>query len=195
MWSARLFERPEFQSHSVPMKIFSVKKTNTYLFCKSAAIFSPQFIKEEQMKKIILLAALFSIQVSASELSCWNLYARKGDRPVLTAQVLSNHELNDVKLNVEFNTKDMENSAVGEKISTKRSPYFGAQEFLFADSEIRLILPTSLNPAAMTKAVLPGGNLPNNLASRQNGVLDVVGDRYSSEQGGNGYTRMHCVVK
>lgn len=152
------------------------------------------------MKKIIIVTITTVLSVSAlaeNQLTCWNLYSKKGAKPFLTATIVRDDVLDNIKLNQDpnglvFDTKGLNSSASGSEIRSSRSPYDGQQEFILADG-IRLILPTNLDPEAMADASFKGGNLPPNLAARQNGVLDVVGSRYSPSQGGNGYTRMHCV--
>jgi len=100
-----------------------------------------------------------------------------------------------VTLNIDadhsFDTKGMKDSAVATPVSAKTSPYLGQNQFILGDG-IRLILPPNLSPETLPTTSFKGGS---GNTDRQNGVLDVVGSRYSNEQCGDGYTRMHCVSK
>lgn len=154
-------------------------------------------MKTKMMASVIALMTLASAQSFASgKLACWDLYSKKGSKPVLSATILRDDELTDIVINQDgqlstFDTKGLQKSAKGSEITTNRSPYKGAQEFSLADG-IRLILPANLSSESLASTTFKAGNTND---SRQNGVIDVVGSRYSSIQGGDGYTRMHCISR
>lgn len=147
----------------------------------------------------LLLSTTISTESFAATLSCWNLFSKRGAKPTLTATIVRDDELEDIVINQEedgseFSTSGLTTSAVGKEITTARSPYQGNQELILS-KYIRLILPTDLSSANLAKTSFSAGQLSRNLASRQNGVLDVAGAAYSVSQGGNGYTRMHCISR
>lgn len=161
------------------------------------------------MKKTSVLfataLALFALDSSAARLACWDLYSKKGSRPLVTAEIVANDQLTNIKIGTiqtAFGEVVLENpatEAAGKLITTKRSPYFGGQEFDVTGESIglifgvRLILPADLSPEALKETVFEAGNLPPKLAARQNGVLDLAGS--FTRSGGSTYNRMHCTSK
>lgn len=162
---------------------------------------------------LIVLAGLagMTLQATAAELACWNLFAASGTKPYVTATVADDTSLTDVKIDQtvednQFDTNGMVDHATGKVITAKTSPYkatfdvktdaaVGAgQEFVLADG-VRLVLPDSLMSADLKSVYFQAGNLKGDRVKRQNGVLDVDGDRFSAEQGGDTYFRLHCSVR
>ncbi|HEX7673680.1 MAG TPA: hypothetical protein VF412_05890 [Bdellovibrio sp.] len=154
-------------------------------------------MKTRMIASVIGLMTLVGTQSFASgKIACWSLYSKKGSKPILSATIVRDDELADIVINQEgqpstFDTNGLQTSAKGSEITTNRSPYKGAQEFTLANG-IRLILPTNLSSESLANTTFKAGNTND---SRQNGVLDVAGPRYSSVQGGDGYTRMHCISR
>lgn len=148
---------------------------------------------------LVTLALLLAGSSSfASELACWSLFAKRGDRPNLTAEVVGDNKLENIQiLNDtvfgEFDQSDMKSAAAGVLITNNRSFYKGLQEFVLAEG-IRVILPPELTPDGLTTSIRAGG-LQEDLMARQNGVIDVAGDRLVNTSGGHVYVRMHCVLK
>jgi len=136
----------------------------------------------------------------AGQLTCWNIRAKFGSAPVFKAQFQTNSSLTNVQMLTNegpfgsYDISDVVSQVAGTEITSTRSPYEGAQEFMLTpDTQIRLILPMDLSPAALKATVLKGGHLPDKLAQRQNGVIDVSGSRHRS--GGSIFVRMHCLSR
>ncbi|QDK37102.1 hypothetical protein [Bdellovibrio sp. NC01] len=152
------------------------------------------------MKTKIALMTLLTVVASqsfAAKLACWDLYAKRGDKPTFTADIVRDDELKSFTIQPNqqywsFVTTDLNKSAQGSEITAKTSPYKGLQEFEVADG-IRLILPTNLNSDVLANTEIKAGN---GNTSRQNGVLDISPSRFPGVvMGGHGYLRMHCVSK
>lgn len=144
---------------------------------------------------LVLLGS--TVSFASARLVCWNLYSKSGARPTFTAEIARTDALHGFVINQDpngatFSTSGLKQGAVGARITTKHSPYYGNQRFDLA-AGIQLILPLDLEGEALANATLPGGQLPPNLAPRQNGVLQVAGRRFSPDQGGDGFVRMHCI--
>lgn len=152
------------------------------------------------MKTKIVLVTLLTVVASqsfAAKLACWDLYAKRGDKPTFTADIVRDDELKNFSITPNkqywsFVTTDLKTSAQGSEVTAKTSPYKGLQEFEVADG-IRLLLPTNLSSDSLANTEIKAGN---GNTSRQNGVLDISPSRFPGVvMGGHGYLRMHCVSK
>jgi hypothetical protein len=144
---------------------------------------------------LMTLATLVSAQSFGAQLACWNLYAKKGAKPTVTADIVRDDELQNLKINFDdnfsFDTTGMSTSAVASEVTAKASPYLGLNQFVFS-SGVRLILPKNLSNDSLASTSIKAGNGDT---ARQNGVLDVAGGLFPTKGSGDIYTRMHCVSK
>lgn len=106
------------------------------------------------MKKVLVaLCLLGSVAHAETDLACWSIYSKKGDKPLITAKIGDNNELQaQVNLQAEtFTTYFFDNKSCGvggcsyhtgkleqlndtlvpSLITTKRSPYVGNNEYAF----------------------------------------------------------------
>lgn len=149
---------------------------------------------------LITVTLISATHALAANLACWDLYARSGAAPAFTATIQNNNSLTNIRLLVNkgifgpFDKSGLVSAAKGIEITSNRSPYRGNQNFLLTeDADIRVILPFSLDSESVQNTIFKAGNLPANLAQRQNGVIEVAGRRHHS--GGSIFIRMHCVSK
>ncbi|CAN5693086.1 hypothetical protein BH10BDE1_BH10BDE1_01420 [soil metagenome] len=168
---------------------------------------------------------------AVTEIACWGMYAKAGSKPVLKAGIFNRTSLTNVEFNVKDErlggyfidksedsgprwghrpavTKSEFASPAGDfeaaEITTKRSPYYGNNEYAFDDLgqwsltapyiqqngtySGRLILPKDLSSAALKAFRI---RIPS---ERSNAVL-IYGAAYDSHQSGDNFLRMFCTSK
>ncbi|HEY8278012.1 MAG TPA: hypothetical protein VIH99_00220 [Bdellovibrionota bacterium] len=123
---------------------------------------------------LILALSLGSFAAQAETLKCWNTYSKRGSKPTLVAEIVSNSKLD----RFEINQNSDDNSALlkaprgaekGEIITSNHSPYKGNQEFSLEDA--RLLLPAKLDAKSLLKAHGTKG-----FSDDENGVIIGYGD-------------------
>ena len=130
------------------------------------------------MKTKIVLVTLLTVVASqsfAAKLACWDLYAKRGDKPTFSADIVRDDELKNFSITPNkqywsFVTTDLNSSAQGSEVTAKTSPYKGLQEFEVADG-IRLLLPTNLSSDSLANTEIKAGNGKAELTTVQGGKL------------------------
>lgn len=182
---------------------------------------------------ISIALASFSFSIFAEDsnrLACWNVYAKSGSRPVLTAEVVNNTVLETIRLDFSdrmfefysfeekeklgdhwkgqlkyekswvFNPEGLYESTI---VDTKRSPYYGNQEFRYVFGSYRIEAPYIDPPGSWdrnyeARLILPVDISAENLktfrfheGSRVNAVM-IYPPSPATSQSGDNYLRMHC---
>lgn len=152
------------------------------------------------MALALILSSIGATAHAGDHLACWNLWDKFGAKPAFIATIDDNTHLSEIKMLVSdgvfgpFDISDVVRESAGEEITSSRSPYQGATSFqLTPDADIRIILPADLSIQGLKKTSFDAGNISPDMAARQNGVIEVAGNRHGS--GGSIFIRMHCTAK
>jgi hypothetical protein len=149
--------------------------------------------------KVLLFTILFTTTASAyaGELACWNTYARRGARPVLTATIVNNNTLSNVKINLSDESRasyqlvESQGKIKGEEITSNRSPYKGNNAFAL-ETDGRLVIPTDLSSENLRVSLSTG--ISRNATPGENAV--IIGSLADGDGAGSHFSiRMRCRSK
>lgn len=148
---------------------------------------------------LLLLAGTASANTPASlKLRCWDIFAQRGARPAVVADILSNSTIANAVFTFEGRAPAQGlsasgTSAIDAQVYTRR-PYGTVNQYLVRpahqDPELSfgpLILPLNLSPAGLASAIIPS----QNPSIRRNGVL--MGWSHGGDGGRNWSMHLHCI--
>ena len=176
------------------------------------------------MKQIILLSLFAFVTAHAeTQLSCWDMYAKSGSHPLLTAQISTGNAL-QVKLNLEsefFQSYQYDESGYEGKTHqtgvleqpagvvkptlnvSNHSPYKGNNEYTvrYGHTTHRIFEKVTdyeltmrlVLPTDLTNASLKNYRIRNS-SERSNAVI-ITAPPANTNQGGDNYVRLFCVSK
>lgn len=134
----------------------------------------------------------------ADNLACWDKFSARGSRPFLTAKIVSNDKLAEVKIIADEDTLTQEQlraeqgTLAGTKITSHHSPYSDFQGFDNNQYDLEkyatLILPSDLSEAALKNALEKG--IGKGMDKDENGV--IIGTAKESDGGSHYSVRLRC---